>query len=100
MGPRAERKRRPERAEQYESDAYRELQRRLAAAVRRLRDQKGWTQEEAAHQCGMTTRLYQRVEGEEVNLTFTSLARVCTGFEVDVVRLLKPLRSKRHRQEE
>lgn len=92
MGPRAERKRRPERAEQYESDAYRELQRRLAAAVRRLREEKGWTQEEAAHRCGMTTRLYQRVEGEEVNLTFTSLARLCEGFGVDVARLLKPLK--------
>lgn len=91
MGPRAERKRRPERAEQYESEAYRELQRRLAAAVRRLREQNGWTQEEAAHRCGMTTRLYQRVEGEEANLTFTSLARVCAGFEVDVARLFKPL---------
>jgi len=94
MGPRAERKRRPERAEQYESDAYRELQRRLATAVRSLREQKGWTQEEAAHRCGMTTRLYQRVEGEEVNLTFTSLARLCDGFEVDVVRLLKPIRGE------
>ncbi|NVJ15980.1 MULTISPECIES: helix-turn-helix transcriptional regulator [unclassified Myxococcus] len=94
MGPRVDRKRRPERAEQYESDAYRALQQRLAAAVRRLREQKGWTQEEAAHRCGMTTRLYQRVEGEEANLTFTSLARVCEGFEVDVVRLFKPLKRR------
>ncbi len=94
MGPRAERKRRPERAEQYETDAYRELQQRLAAAVRRLREEKGWTQEEAAHRCGMTTRLYQRVEGEEANLTFTSLARVCEGFEVDVSRLFKPLKRR------
>jgi len=100
MGPRAERKRRPERAEQYESDAYRELQRRLATAVRRLREEKGWTQEEAAHRCGMTTRLYQRVEGEEVNLTFTSLARLCQGFAVDVVRFLKPLRAKKRQQEQ
>jgi ribosome-binding protein aMBF1 (putative translation factor) len=87
--PPAQRRRRPERAEQYESDAYRELQARLAAAVRRRREEKGWTQEEAAHRCGMTTRLLQRVEGQEVNLTFTSLARLCEGLEVDVVQLLK-----------
>jgi transcriptional regulator with XRE-family HTH domain len=62
----------------------------LAASVRSLREEKGWTQEEAAHRCGMTTRLLQRVEGQEVNLTFTSLARLCEGLEVDVVQLLKP----------
>ncbi|WP_084737932.1 helix-turn-helix domain-containing protein [Cystobacter ferrugineus] len=83
------RTRRPERAEQYESAAYRELQARLATAVRRLREERGWTQEEAAHRCGMTTRLFQRVEGADVNLTFTSLARLCEGFGVDVVQLLK-----------
>jgi len=88
----AERRRRPERAEQYETAAYRELQARLAAAVRRLRQQREWTQEEAAHRCGMTVRVFQRMEGEEVNVTFTSLARLCEGFEVDVLELLKPLK--------
>jgi len=86
------RTRRPERADQYESPAYRELQARLAVAVRCLREEKGWTQEEAAHRCGMTTRLFQRVEGEDVNLTFTSLARLCEGFGVDVTQLFQPRR--------
>ncbi|MFY0572809.1 helix-turn-helix domain-containing protein [Archangium lansingense] len=86
------RTRRPERAEQYESASYRDLQARLAAAVRHLREEKGWTQEEAAHRCGMTTRLFQRVEGEDVNLTFTTLARLCEGFEVDVAQLFQPRR--------
>jgi len=83
------RTRRPERAEQYESPAYRDLQARLAIGVRRLREAKGWTQEEAAHRCGMTTRLLQRVEGEDVNATFTTLARLCEGFEVDVAQLFQ-----------
>jgi DNA-binding Xre family transcriptional regulator len=38
----------------------------------------------------MTTRLFQRVEGEDENLTFTSLARLCEGLGVDVVQLFKP----------
>jgi ribosome-binding protein aMBF1 (putative translation factor) len=93
--PKAERRRRPERAEQYKSAAYQELQARLAAAVRHLRTEKGWTQEEAAHRCGMTTRLLQRVEGSEVNLTLTTLARLCEGLEVDAAQLLKPLQKGR-----
>ncbi|MBZ4335922.1 helix-turn-helix domain-containing protein [Corallococcus interemptor] len=68
---------------------YRDLQRRLAAAVRRLRQQREWTQEEAAHRCGMTVRVYQRVEGEEVNLTLTTIARIAEGFEVDPVELFR-----------
>lgn len=85
----AERRRRPERAAQYESPVYRDLQRRLAAAVHRLRQQREWTQEEAAHRCGMTVRVYQRVEGEEVNLTLTTIARIAEGFEVDPVELFR-----------
>jgi transcriptional regulator with XRE-family HTH domain len=77
--------------EQYKSASYRDLQARLAVAVRQLREEKGWTQEEAAHRCNMTTRLLQRVEGEDVNLTFTTLARLSEGLEVDVVQLLRPL---------
>ncbi|MBZ4423394.1 helix-turn-helix domain-containing protein [Myxococcus sp. RHST-1-4] len=70
----------------------------MAAAVRRLREQKGWTQEEAAHRCGMTVRVFQRMEGEEVNVTFTSLARLCEGFEVDVGELLKPSRAEKRQE--
>ncbi|OJT19342.1 hypothetical protein BO221_37125 [Archangium sp. Cb G35] len=61
----------------------------MAAAVRRLREEKGWTQEEAAHRCQMTTRLLQRVEGEDVNLTLTTLARLCEGLGVDVAQLFQ-----------
>ncbi|XXF76530.1 helix-turn-helix transcriptional regulator [Myxococcaceae bacterium GXIMD 01537] len=90
--PAAPKRRRPERAEQYESGVYRDLQVGLAASVRRLRDERGWIHEEAAHRCGMTTRLLQRVDGQEVNLTFTSLARFCECFGADVAQFFKPRR--------
>jgi hypothetical protein len=41
----------------------------------------------------MSTRLYQRVEGGDTNVTFTSLARLVEGFEVDVVDLLAATRN-------
>jgi transcriptional regulator with XRE-family HTH domain len=81
------RRRRTERAGQYQTTAYRTLQGSLASNVRRLRLERGWTQEEAAHRCTMATRLLQRVEAGSVNATLTTLARICHGFRIEVVQL-------------
>lgn len=79
------------RAGQYQTPQYREIVSRVAANTRRLRDATGWSQEEAAHQCGeMVTRLYQLVESGQTNVTATTLGRLCMGFGVDVVALLAP----------
>lgn len=91
------RRRRAERAAQYKSPAYRRIQRRLAASARYYRNQKGWNQEEAAHRCEMSTRLYQHVEHGSANVTLTTLARLCDGFGLDIQQLFES-RSRRNIQ--
>ncbi|ATB36270.1 transcriptional regulator [Cystobacter fuscus] len=40
----------------------------------------------------MTARHHHGVEGEDANATFTTLARLCEGFDVDVTQLFQPPR--------
>ena len=84
-----ERRRKADRLPLYEGQTYRVLQERLAESVLRLRKEKNLTQEEAAHRCEMSTRLYQRSESEDANVTLATLARICDGFSVDVVELFR-----------
>ena len=86
------RRRKPERVDQYQSPVYRDLQARLVVNVRVAREGHGWTQEQAAEACLMATRLFQRVEAGDANLTLTSVARLCDGLNVDVVQLLRPVK--------
>ena len=68
--------------------------RRGLLLLRAARDERGWTQEEAGARCGMAMQQYQRIEAGRVNLTFTSLARLCEGFGVDACVLLSPADDK------
>ncbi len=78
------------RSHHYAGTTYRELLTRLAANVRALRTAGGWTQEEAAHRCGMTTAFFQTIEGEGTNPTGTTLARLADGLGADLGSLLIP----------
>ena len=80
---------RPERAHLYRSTGLRDVQTRLASNVRRLRAERRWTQEEAAHRSEMATPLFQRIEAGATNTTLVTLARLCAGFGVEPDRLFK-----------
>lgn len=92
------RQRKKARDHQYESKTYIEIQERVAANCLRLRKSAGWTQEDAAHELGLSTRLLQRAELGDSNLTLTTIARLCVGYEVDITVLVaKPRRRKSRR---
>lgn len=84
-------KQRPEKRVKHFGNAYRVVVERVAANVRRLREAQGWTQEEAAHQCGeLDATLYRVVEAARSNVTASTVARLCEGFGVDVSELYAP----------
>lgn len=75
----------------YELPEYVELLARIAANVRVLREARGWTQDEAAHQClKMGVLVYASIERAENNFTAVTLARLAIGFGVDARSLLDP----------
>ena len=81
------RRRRSERQHLYRSAEYRDLVGRLAAGIRNLREQNGWTQEVAAEHASLATPLLQRIEAGSSNVTITTIARLCKGFKVDILGL-------------
>jgi transcriptional regulator with XRE-family HTH domain len=82
------RRRRSERARLYRSPAFRELAKRLAENVRRLRGARDWTQEQAAERCDIAPRMLQAIEAGEVNATLITLALLATGFAIEASQLL------------
>jgi len=82
-----EKKRKEARESQYSSEAYKDLTARLSYNLKRIRSDYGWSQEDAAHECGMSTRLIQRIEAGKSNVTLTTLARLNEGLGVTAKEL-------------
>ena len=82
------RRRRTERQRHYQTATYEGLLTTLGGNVRTLRESRGWTQERAASECEMSTRLLQRIEAGDCNATLVTLARLCDGFGVSPAVLL------------
>lgn len=62
----------------------------VTSNVRRLREEAGWTQAEAAEHAGLDLKHYQQVEGTRMNLTLKTIAGLAQGFGVEARRLLDP----------
>jgi transcriptional regulator with XRE-family HTH domain len=59
--------------------------------LRQLRKERGWTQEQAAEQCGIGYKLYQLYElGIKQNPGLTSLEKLAAGFDLGIHELLTP----------
>ncbi len=64
---------------------------RVGTNVRRLREARGWTQEECAYQCkDLGPALLRTIEAGRTNITAATLARLCDGLQVDVAQLFAP----------
>lgn len=62
---------------------------RLGKRVRRLRQQKGLSQEELAERAALDPKHVQAIEGGRVNVTFASLVGIGRALGVKLADLLK-----------
>lgn len=65
------------------------LRRRLASHVRRLREERGLTLEEAGDRASMNWRHWQKVEGGEHGVTLRTLAKLSLALGVEAAELLR-----------
>jgi len=60
----------------------------LAKNMRRLRAERGLSQEALAHECGMNRTYLSAVERSERNVSIDNIARIAEGLRVEPWRLL------------
>jgi transcriptional regulator with XRE-family HTH domain len=56
----------------------------LGAAIRRLRHERKLTQEDLAHQAGLTVTALVRVENANANPTWSTVRKIASGLNVRV----------------
>lgn len=61
----------------------------LGKRIRKLRSERGWSQEEFADICALNRSYMGRIERGELNLTLDSLQKVAKGLGLSVSALLK-----------
>jgi transcriptional regulator with XRE-family HTH domain len=61
--------------------------RALAITLRRLRNERGDTQEDLAHRAGLTVAAFARIERGHANPTWTTVRRIAVALEVSLEAL-------------
>jgi len=59
----------------------------LAAALRRMRLERGDTQEDLAHRAGLTVAAFARIERGHANPTWTTVRRIAAALEISLAAL-------------
>jgi transcriptional regulator with XRE-family HTH domain len=59
----------------------------LASTVRRMRLERGDTQEDLAHRAGLTVAAFARIERGHANPTWTTVRRIAVALEVSLAGL-------------
>jgi len=68
-----------------------DVSKRFSEHIRRLRQARGWTQEQAASACDIGYKLYQLYElGVKRNPGLLTLDKIAHGFGLEVYELLGP----------
>jgi transcriptional regulator with XRE-family HTH domain len=67
----------------------------VAINVRRLRRDRGWTQEDLADRVGLSARYVGQIERAQASMTITVLGRIANAFEVEAAKLVTRSRSRR-----
>jgi transcriptional regulator with XRE-family HTH domain len=70
---------------------------RLAGALKRVRQERGLTQEAVAYQSGLSVSAYARLERVASNPTWTTVVRVADALDVDLVELARIVDAHRQR---
>jgi transcriptional regulator with XRE-family HTH domain len=69
----------------------------LAATVRRMRIERGDTQEDLAHRAGLTVAAFARIERGHANPTWTTVRRIAVALEVSLAALAEAIEHDRPR---
>jgi transcriptional regulator with XRE-family HTH domain len=67
--------------------APRQVDKALASALRRLRTERGETQEDLAHRAGLTVAAFARIERGHANPTWTSVTRIADALDISLASL-------------
>ena len=65
------------------------VRKRLGKRVRALREKRGWSQEELAHQSGLARSFTGAIERGEKDLRITTLVKLAKTFRLPISQLFK-----------